>query len=636
MRPRLYLLILGLLLGDFSLLLSQKTAVYPVHEIPRDLLGNTPAVIRDYRVSFAVKSPAEATKTVYFAVTILNKDAKQAAQLQIYYDRLSKVHFHGGQVYSHAGKLLHKIKAGELEDVSAISSVSVYEDNRRLIYSPTQSVYPYTVVYEYKIDYKGLVHWIDWYPQSLRGYATEQASLEISFPTEFSGRFRTVLLNEPATKTFEGRHIYRWGLKGQSAIKKEAKSPHASELLPHVFATPNEFSYDGYPGSMKTWHELARWIKTLQAGKQQLPAETKAKLHSLTDGLPDSRAKVEALYQYLQDNFRYVSIQLGIGGFMPFSAEFVDEKKYGDCKALSNYMQAMLREVGIPSHYTLVKAGGQASDIYPDFPAQQFNHAIICVPVSGDTLWLECTSQTNPFGFLSTFTSNRHVLLITESGGKVVRTPQYKARDNRVSRRADILLAETGAARVHMRTRFAGLSYSHIDRAIRLGKTKETFADHYAFSGLEIQSLELKLKKGPIPCAYEDAQFTLDRYASKSGKRIFLKMNPCPTAKAILSADPDRQYDLVFREAHSRRDTFAFEIPDGYRPEYLPDSVAISSDFGQFSFSVIEQKGSLLCIRSEDRAGGRFPAKQLPSLIDFRKKISKTDKQKIVLVRTGE
>ena len=65
----------------------------------------------------------------------------------------------------------------------------------------------------------------------------------------------------------------------------------------------------------------------------------------------------------MQNNTRYISIQLGIGGWRPFEAAYVASKGYGDCKALSNYMYSLLKEAGILSYYTLVKAGAGEEDI---------------------------------------------------------------------------------------------------------------------------------------------------------------------------------------------------------------------------------------------------------------------------------
>src|SRR6185312_13501516 len=150
--------------------------------------------------------------------------------------------------------------------------------------------------------------------------------------------------------------------------------------------------------------------------------------------------KARFLYNYLQKNVRYVSVQLGIGGYKPFPASFVDEKKYGDCKALSNYMLTLLKTVGIPSYCAVINAGTNAEPADPDFVNDPFNHIILCVPFKNDTTWLECTSATSPFGKLGSFTENRKALLVTEDGGKLVNTPRSTMQDNQFNSAVHLVL----------------------------------------------------------------------------------------------------------------------------------------------------------------------------------------------------
>ena len=81
----------------------------------------------------------------------------------------------------------------------------------------------------------------------------------------------------------------------------------------------------------------------------------------------------------MQKSTRYVNVSLGVGGWQPIAAKDVYKHGYGDCKALSNYMKALLKEAGITAHYTLVNAGARARRLLADLPGSSFNHAILCV-----------------------------------------------------------------------------------------------------------------------------------------------------------------------------------------------------------------------------------------------------------------
>ncbi len=55
----------------------------------------------------------------------------------------------------------------------------------------------------------------------------------------------------------------------------------------------------------------------------------------------------------MQDKTRYISVQIGIGGWKPMLADDVNKLGYGDCKGLTNYTKALLEAVDVPSYYTL-------------------------------------------------------------------------------------------------------------------------------------------------------------------------------------------------------------------------------------------------------------------------------------------
>ncbi|WP_315822798.1 hypothetical protein [Paraflavitalea speifideaquila] len=94
-------------------------------------------------------------------------------------------------------------------------------------------------------------------------------------------------------------------------------------------------------------------------------------------------------------------------------------------------MYAALKAVGVKSYPALISADYNKEPLDPSFPMSGFNHVILCVPQPKDSIWLECTSKTNDFGVLGSFTENRNALLITEDGGALVTTPSSKPADNK-------------------------------------------------------------------------------------------------------------------------------------------------------------------------------------------------------------
>src|SRR3546814_899435 len=248
----------------------------------------------------------------------------------------------------------------------------------------------------------------------------------------------------------------------------------------------------------------------LLSGGMALPAQMVAYVKALVAGLASDKEKAAVLYGFLQRKTRYVSIQIGIGGFKPMAAATVDRLGYGDCKGLVNYMRALLAVVDIPSYYCVVEAGNAKRGIRADFASMdQGNHVILCVPLEQDTVWLECTSQRLPFGFLGSFTDDRTVWACTPEGGKLLKTPGYAVAASTQERRAELQLAGDGTVAGHMQTVFSGGQYdNHLEIAESNGGEQMKMLkaaydiDHISFGHIDYQKPD-----GEMPAlveAFED------------------------------------------------------------------------------------------------------------------------------------
>ena len=202
------------------------------------------------------------------------------------------------------------------------------------------------------------------------------------------------------------------------AEKFEEYAPSISQLFPSARFALDKFNLEGVYGDAKSWADHGAWMyTTLLKDTEELPAETIEKMKVLVAGAKDDNEKARRIYEYMQNKTRYVSIQLGIGGWKPMLAKNVDKLGYGDCKALTNYTRALLKAVGVESYYTVIYSGAQKRDFSADFVTMQGNHIILALPQKDKKyLFLECTSQSIPFGFQGDFTDDRLALLIKPEG----------------------------------------------------------------------------------------------------------------------------------------------------------------------------------------------------------------------------
>ncbi|MCU0382641.1 MAG: DUF3857 domain-containing transglutaminase family protein [Cyclobacteriaceae bacterium] len=404
---------------------------YAVNQIDPELLKDANAVIREDFTSFEILAKDEAIYHVRKVVTILNANAKQYAQEVLGYSKNLKVNSFKGTSYDVNGKQIKKLKQSEIYDQSSYDGSGSYSDNRIKVADLSYGNYPYTVEWEYELKFNYLFIIPGFVVAGDYLVSVEESKCEFVYPKQLKPRFKTYNIEAQAkTETQSEKELTIWEFKKFAAIKAETFGPDRENIFPRISAAPTIFKFDNYEGDMHDWESFGNWIARLNAGKQNLPQKTIDEVIKITQPLTTTEHKVKALYEYMQSKTRYVSIQFGIGGFQPIDAITVDQAGYGDCKALSNYMVALLKEAGIKANYVLIEAGENQGNLDASFPSSQFNHAVVCVPTVKDTLWLECTSQNNPMGYMGTFTGNRKALAIAENGAFIVSTPSYLENEN--------------------------------------------------------------------------------------------------------------------------------------------------------------------------------------------------------------
>jgi len=610
---------------------------YPVSEIPDELKTNVHAVVRCDQFEYTIESRHKATLRRKLAVTILGSKGSRQARLVLGYDKQTRIHLITAVVYDEDGKVIRKLKPGEIEDLAAQDGFSLYSDDRLKVADLSQSAYPFTVEFTYVVEYKFLYS-IPQITIARENVSTQHAMYRLVYPNEIPPRYRVLNWTaEPTREKLDAKtESLTWTFNAVKPISFEPHGPDEDELSPRILAAPSLFEYDGYDGDMSTWESYGAWLATINQGRDQLSEQTKKKVAELTANEKTTEDKVKALYTYLQGKTRYVSIQLGIGGLQTFPASTVEQTGYGDCKALSNFMVALLKEAGIKGYYTTIMAGRDEAEIVADFPSHQANHVIVAVPEAKDTLWLECTSQTNPFGYLGRFTGDRSALLVTDNGGKLVRTPAYGISQNLQYRNAELSIDLQGNAKAKVQTTYTGtqtetggllgiLDSQGDDQ--RKWIQKETDIPNFNIKNFSIRGL-----KNKIPSVVVQLNLDLNRYASASGKRLFLTPNLMNRSTYVPDKVEQRKTDVVRYNAYTDIDTVIINLPEALYPEFIPEPMKVSNRFADYEATCTFENGKVIYIRKVIMRKGRFPKESYNELIDYFKSVNKFDNLKLVLL----
>jgi transglutaminase-like putative cysteine protease len=602
--------------------------------IPTELRENANAVVRNDDINITIAAYNKMVYTNKRVVTILNSSADNKHGAVMGYDKNISIKKLEAKIYNSFGKEIKKIKKNDFEDVSAVDGGTLYSDSRVKYLNYTPTSYPYTVVFETEVEYNSTAFIPGWRP--IEGFytSTENASYKVVNPSGIEVKMKTTNFenfNIKKTNDFE------YSAQMLKSIKPEAYSPDFAFYAPTLKVALNKFYYEGYSGESKNWLELGKWMyDELLVNRTQLSEQTKDEIKLLVDGVNDTIEKAKIVYKYVQERTRYISVQEGIGGIQPIDASQVDKVKYGDCKGLTNYTKALMDVVGVKSYYSRVYGSSGVVDVDKDFVTflGQTNHVILNIPNGNDDIWLECTSQTLPFGYNANFTDDRDVFVITPEGGKIVHTKVYKTEDNLLQTNATIKLEDTGDFEAVVLINSKGTQYGYHEGIQR--QTHKNQELHYKnewshINALNISAMEYHNDKDNIVFK-EEVKVNSERYASKAGNRLLLQPNFFNRIENVPTRYDNRLLPFELERGFVDVDSYEIILPDTLEVETLMNEVNISNKFGEYSASIVQNENNkLVYTRKFLLHKGFYEKEDYEAYRAFWLEVVKNDKSKIVL-----
>jgi hypothetical protein len=630
---------LTLLVTLFSIVstFSQKIN-YSSLFIPSELKENANAVVRDNSIEITIEDVNQMVVRKRKVVTILNKLGNRNASMYAGYDNTTKITKLSTVIYDAFGSQIKKYSKSKFVDVSAVSGGTLYTDSRVKYLEYTPVSYPYTIVFESEYKTTTTSYIPTWYPINSYSVSVEKSQYKLINPKQIAiNKKEKNFSSYPIENTNSDYELYS-SIENQPAIKYEANSVSFSNIMPVLMVVPNDFQTDGIKGSYSNWKELGIWMnEKILSGKTELDEATRIKILSLVEGISNPIEKAKIVYKYMQDKTRYISVQVGIGGIQPIAANEVDKVSYGDCKGLTNYTKALLDIVGVKSNYVHVEAGADDKVSFENEFASlaQGNHVILNIPNNGDDIWLECTSQTMPFGFLGDFTDDRNVLVMTPEGGVIKRTPAYKNEYNLQELNAKIQLEENGSLTASLNRVSKGIQYD--DKSYYETFSKEELIKRYKSrvwsynNNLEIASVDLTNDKEKIVFK-ENLKVSIKNYASVNEQEYLFRVNVFNRESFVPKRYRSRKLPLKISRGYKDVDAYEFKIPTGYVLGVLPSEKVLTTKFGTYkvTFTKIDDtsfKYNKTIVIKE----GVYPKEDYKTYRSFRRSIAKYESLRIAI-----
>ena len=606
---------------------SQTESAYNSFTVPIELKTKANAVVRYESKTVEILDYKKISIKKKRIVTIFNKYGNRHINAVEFYDDLREVKDMEAHIYDASGEEIKKIKERDFIDASAVSDFSIYEDDRvkYLKYVPLE--YPYTVEYTSEVVYKSTAFFPSWRPVSGYYVGVEHAEYNIINTAGVELKVKKENFQGYDIEEVSEHHFVANNIQG---IKHEAYTSGLDNILPLYKVAMKKFYLEGVEGINNDWDGFGKWMyDRLLTGTDDIPLTTIDEVKRLTADVDDKMQRAKIVYEYMQDKTRYISIQVGIGGWKPMMASDVDKLGYADCKGLTNYTKALLEAVNVPSYYTVVYGGNNIIDIDSEFSAIEGNHVILCVPNNNENVFLECTSQTNPFGFTAGFTDDRDVLLVKPEGGEIVHTKVYEADDSVQKTVATINFDDTGSFTADVNIATTGFQYN-LHEGIET-QTKRDQQLHYKeywdnINNITVDNIDIVNDKENIVYK-ESVKLSATNYASKSGNRLIFQPNMFNKVTKIPPRYVERKLEFKIDRAFKDVDEFTIQLPETLKIEAMTEGKTVESKFGKYQF----KEDCLTTNPLQDK--GNYEKEDYKAFRDFRKQIVKHDKSKIVLVK---
>lgn len=612
--------------------------VYPVFTIPENLTNNVNLVVRNSQTEITVQSQDRMTIRQRDIVTVFNETGYGQLDDSFVYSKNDKVKSTSAIVYDQMGKVLKKFGSKDFIDQVYNPSGNI-SDDRMVSFRYTPNSYPITVEWEYELETRNTAFIRPFIPVHAPYMGVEKASYKITAPAELGLEFYT--RNWEGLEGFQQKEMangYAFDLVHFSGFASESYAPRREAFLPEVLFRLRKFSLEGVKGEVSDWNSFGKWIydEMLLKTSDVPPDLTQAIRHYVGEAT-DPMEKARKVYEFMQSRSRYVAIMLGIGGWKPMPVDKVYKMGYGDCKALSNFMRVLLKEVGVESYYTILHSDSEVRSLVPDFASVQGNHVILAIP-QGDTYqFIECTSNTLPFGYHTSGNADRYVLVVKPSGGELVKTPKQHGNASVFTLNGQVRINADAGVEADFTTLNTGNYYRG-----RLGLSLQKESDR-----LETLRQELDQYRQLTITRYETADnrlageytenitFKADRVGDVTAARMLLPIQLMYQSTDVPKRVRNRTMPVEIQSEFTVQQSYEVKLPEGYVLEAKPDNTHLQTPFGEYRLTIEVKDASTLHVQHVYALKkGTFPKESYEEYRKFREEVAKRDQSKIAIIKT--
>jgi transglutaminase-like putative cysteine protease len=535
-------------------------------------------------------SPVKGLIVTSHRVIRVNRTAgNDAGRIRIWDTFFQKLKSFQGEVRDTTGRVLFRAGLPDVRAVAPFSEFRLYSGDIVRAVDLVAAQPPFVIETRWVVEIENAFFWPDWTFED--SWPRRRASYEVQSPPDQDVRWREAAGALTRSTRHEARRdIVRWDI-----IDWTPRDTDIAVVGPHplVHIAPEEFKVGRLKGRTDSWDALGRWYWSLTRDQIQLRSEQEREIERHIKDKVGDRARAAALKDWISDQWRYVAIEVGLGGWRPNRARDVFANRYGDCKDVVFLWIAMMRSIGLDAYPALVRARNPLP-IKADFPKDWFDHVIGMTVINGDTLWADLSDSRYPLGTLPRTCESRWALVVGGFGGRLLWTPDRSADQNVMATRLDGVLQSNGdlsfTAGVYASGHFArqlplqGRLNPEVSAAVILGAS--TTALDAWLDSISVVSGE---------AIYAHLHGTIRGWALAGQKQIVVR----PRVGGWVANDTlgRRPEPSLVDFAQSVYDTLSVQMPEGWEPDFWPAGSSHEESVGRFDETRHFAAGRLTVLR---------------------------------------
>jgi len=442
---------------------------------------------------------------------------------------------------------------------------------------------------------------------------------------------RHVFRNLPGSETVtterhEDRTVTVIDLPPLPAYSPAAHAPPVTEHVPYAVV-----------GTIGSWERLGSIYARLIRDQLRVTQDIREIVQDISRRFDDRRELIDALYEWVIENTRYVALELGIHAIKPYDVGTVFNRRHGDCKDKASLLVSMLAEAGIGANVTLVRTRdrGKIDTSVATFAA--FDHAIVHVPEYD--LWLDGTvlhhaSTELPLGDRDSLALIIDSPLQDSAEGRLVNTPGATPDDDVLEREERIEPLRSGDVRfdvtVKARGERAALERTYFrqtqSRAGRLAERMRNENTDFELTAADFDAVGLDDREvrygfsGSIPL-----------FGRREGARVSLPIAIEPPELPVTVPPAGRDVPMWLPLPSRRRTSVSVRLPEQAKIVHLPRSVDLLSEWGRLRLSVRRDGRNVELALESEFLGGVVEVSSLPELARWLDDARQALEQRIVL-----